>query len=233
MYQTDLAKWDKKKAEISIFVEPIKQLIVVDKGSLDIAMEVGRNIKLLLKSIEDDRVAYVKPINDHVKTINDYAKDLKAPLEQAESHIKGHLRAYEIELDKKRRAEMDLIAKQQKEAAEAAIAKLRLQKAEQERLARFQDEPEQKMAHETLKANAERMEKEILADSQTKTNAVMENKVAGSKKVWKFEVTDANQVPRQFLVVEEKIIRAAVNIGTREIPGVRIYEDVQISLGSR
>jgi hypothetical protein len=46
----------------------------------------------------------------------------------------------------------------------------------------------------------------------------------------KFEVSDASLVPREFLVVDEKAIRTFVNGGGRELNGVRIYEDVQISI---
>ena len=50
------------------------------------------------------------------------------------------------------------------------------------------------------------------------------------RKVWKFEVTNEIEVPRQFLMVDMAKVRAAVNGGIREIPGVRIYEDEQLAV---
>jgi hypothetical protein len=47
---------------------------------------------------------------------------------------------------------------------------------------------------------------------------------AFERKTWTFEIEDATQIPREFLMVDEKGIRAAVKNGAREIPGVRIFQ---------
>jgi hypothetical protein len=41
---------------------------------------------------------------------------------------------------------------------------------------------------------------------------------------WDFEVTSATEVPREYLVPDEKKIRQAVKDGVRTIPGVNIFE---------
>jgi hypothetical protein len=41
---------------------------------------------------------------------------------------------------------------------------------------------------------------------------------------WTYEVTDPNQVPREFCEPSPGLIRAAVNAGVRSIPGVRIFQ---------
>ena len=51
-------------------------------------------------------------------------------------------------------------------------------------------------------------------------------------KTWKHEVTDPDQVPREYLTVDEKKIRAAVKDGVRSIPGVNIYEDIDTRFSS-
>lgn len=55
--------------------------------------------------------------------------------------------------------------------------------------------------------------------------------VAGLKLVsrWAFEVTDAAKLPREYLMVDEKAIRGAVNgsNGTVKIPGVRIWSTLK------
>lgn len=47
---------------------------------------------------------------------------------------------------------------------------------------------------------------------------------------WRFEVTDPSQVPREYLVVDERKIREVVTKlkGDTRIPGVRVYEDTAI-----
>lgn len=47
---------------------------------------------------------------------------------------------------------------------------------------------------------------------------------------WAHRVTDPDQVPRQYLMVNEAAIKAAVAGGTRSIPGVEIYEDVRTAI---
>lgn len=54
-------------------------------------------------------------------------------------------------------------------------------------------------------------------------------KAAASVK-WVHEVTDAAQVPRQYLMVNEAALKAAIAGGAREIPGVRIFEQVRTAI---
>lgn len=51
-----------------------------------------------------------------------------------------------------------------------------------------------------------------------------------AKDVWTFEIIDSSQVPDQYKVVDEVKIRAAIRSGVREIAGIKIYQDKQISL---
>lgn len=54
-------------------------------------------------------------------------------------------------------------------------------------------------------------------------------KAAASVK-WVHEITDAAQVPREFLMVNEAAIKAAIAGGRRDIPGVRIFEQVRTAI---
>lgn len=45
-----------------------------------------------------------------------------------------------------------------------------------------------------------------------------------TKEVWEHEITNLNEVPREYLMVNTKAIKAAVKDGTREIPGVKIFK---------
>jgi len=52
---------------------------------------------------------------------------------------------------------------------------------------------------------------------------------ATQRKVWKHEITDEAQVPREYLMIDEAKVRQAVKQGIREIPGVRIFEHTEIA----
>lgn len=54
-------------------------------------------------------------------------------------------------------------------------------------------------------------------------------KATASRK-WVHEVTDPDAVPRQYLMVNDAALKAAIAGGKREIPGVRIYEDVRTAI---
>ena len=47
----------------------------------------------------------------------------------------------------------------------------------------------------------------------------------GVQMKWTFEITDSNEVPNGYWVIDEAAIKAAIADGTRDIPGVRIYEE--------
>ena len=52
-----------------------------------------------------------------------------------------------------------------------------------------------------------------------------------TQQVWDFEITDPNQVPREYLAIDETAIRRAViRDKVREIPGVRIFQKSQVKL---
>lgn len=49
------------------------------------------------------------------------------------------------------------------------------------------------------------------------------------RKVWTHDIEDESKIPREYMTVDVKRIRDAVRAGLREIPGVRIFQDIQTS----
>lgn len=49
------------------------------------------------------------------------------------------------------------------------------------------------------------------------------------REVWDFEIVDADQLPRLYLMPNEKVIRAQIALGVREIPGVRVFVRQQVA----
>lgn len=54
--------------------------------------------------------------------------------------------------------------------------------------------------------------------------------IKGTTKRWTFEVMDVNQMPREYLMVDETAIRNAINQGVRVIPGVNIFQKEGLSI---
>ena len=56
---------------------------------------------------------------------------------------------------------------------------------------------------------------------------------ASVRRVWDFEIVDASKLPAAFVMPNEQAIRAAVRAGSREIPGVRIFQRDDLAVRAR
>jgi len=206
---------------------------VVDQDSLDQATEYAWKCQARIKRIEELRTQYKKPVLEFGKMIETWAKNLSSPYELALNDLKGKMKVYHIEQDRiareaqeKLRQEQEKQAKIAREQAEAEAKKL----ADAQKTAtptQAQDlSAEELIMWATQALVPAQPAIEVKHDSKSKT-------ASGSsftRKTWKFEITDPTQIPREYLVVSEALIREAVKNGSREIAGVRIFEDTDISI---
>lgn len=98
---------------------------------------------------------------------------------------------------------------------------------EQARLAQLEQQrilEEQQKAANRKRSDAGRAE--VASQTEQLLEAAAPN-MTGAALVWQFEVEAAGDVPRPYLEVNEAAIKQAVAAGVREIPGVRIYQDVR------
>lgn len=193
-------------ANIDGMVDEIALIDVKDEGSSQEAVELGTQAKKIETAIERLRKELVQAPNDYVKSVNGLAKSFTERLGSIQSSVRGKLGAYASRVELERR-----------KAEEAA------RKAQAEVQARLNAEAKE--------ANVEPVQ--IAPVVMPKAQSVVRSASGGSatqKKVWKFEVTDVAQVSREYLVVNESLVRQHVANGVREIPGVRIFEDIQIAL---
>lgn len=147
----------------------------------------------------------MKPLNDQVKAINDRFKTSLRPLEETEAKVKRLISNYTLEQDRLRR-------EKERELQEAHAKEM----AKQEKAA-------EKSGEDFIPSVAPSI-------AQAAPTIKTESGKTTTVKVWKFEIVDAAQVPREYLEVNESLIRKAVQAGAREIPGVRIYQDVQVKV---
>jgi len=192
-----------------------KALDVSDEQSLKFAVSLGGESQKIVKAIEAQRKKVIQEPSEYIKAVNNFCKIFTEQLAQAGAVLKKKVSDFEYKRELDRR--------KQEEAARKAAKEL------QERL-------DKEAAEATQKAKKENPEaKEIQAPVVQEPVIPKESGVtrtetgtsAHQRKVWKAEVTDANQVPREFCMPDIKKINEAVRMGVREIPGVRIWEDSQ------
>lgn len=226
----ELKEFDQLGAELTQFAAPVMTLAVLSAEQNVVAAKTLKEVKEFAKRIEERRKELVKPLNDRVDAINAYAKEIRRPLDAAESHVKAQLLGWERKCEEERRKEFERL-----EAERRAKEKEAAEKAERERkaadaVALFQEPKEAKIQHHMVEAEAARAKKEIEKEHAAAVASVSANKATGVRKTWTFRVTDASKVPAEFLVVDEKKIREAVRAGAREIAGVEIYQEASIAV---
>ena len=186
-----------------------QDLAVTDEQSLAVAGDMLGYVAGVRKRIEALRTSLVKPLNDHVRRINDLFKGYSAPLDRADAALRAKITAYHAEQERLRREEAERLRK--------------LAEKEQARL-------ERAAAKKGIPAPPPIPVPTPAAVPKTMTG---EYGSMTTRKEWRFDITDEAQVPRQYLVVDEARIRAAIRAGIREIPGVRIYQVEIVSVRGR
>ena len=203
-----------------------EHITIRNDAELITANEMLGEVKSFIKKAETIRDTERKPFGDEYDRISNYFKGKIQSAEIIESNLKGSLLAYAkavAEIERKAKAE---------ELARLEAERLAIESAQNS----LKDiNPE--MSHELA---IEKVEKQTEIQLATATPIAEIKKVssaagtASTKKVWTFEITDQALIPREYLEINEKKIMAGIRFGIREIPGVRIYQDEQISFrGSR
>jgi len=159
----ELTQETKQAFDVSLSVAANMQKLQItdDKGYLMVAEGI-KTIKREYKKQEGIRVALVKPLNDHVKFINNQFKPVMGELSRAEDVLKNKVAAYNAELEKKRK-EAERIAREKADAE-------RRKKEEAARIQREKEEKERKAAEE-LKRKAE-----AEADAKKKADLLKQSK---------------------------------------------------------
>lgn len=238
-------------AEAQTILAVARDFKVTTTAEYSTAGEQLKQIKALATKLNDERLEMTRPLDTTKKLIMDRFREPLAFLEDAERQIKRAIGDYDAE-QRRLRQEAEKAAA---EAARKERERMQAEAAKAEQAAREKREKEEAKAREleakgrAAEAEAKRQaaaeaEAQRLREAEA-TRAAAESipaapvvhieqpKLAGvsSRQVWKFEIADADQIPRQYLVPDEKAIGAVVRaLGERaNIPGVRVYAETIIS----
>lgn len=193
---------------INSMLDQAKEHHVNSQESLEAAVVMGDQAKTLGKKLEAKRKEFVAPPNQYVKNVNAFVKKFVQPLTTIQTTLKTKITQHNNKLEMERQ-------EREKKAKEEA-AKLQ---------AEIDKEAKEKRIEGT----------KVTPVSVPKADNVIRTETGASaytRKDWKAEIVDASQVPREFCEPSLKLIKEAVKAGTRDIPGVRIWQDSQTILKS-
>lgn len=194
--KADLSEYDALIAEM---VETADALEVKSPETNAQASEMTVKARKIYKRIDDIKKDATKPHRDFTSAVNAMAKVYLDQFEKIGKGLGIKISRYSTyQENERRRAE--------------AEARKRVE-AEQKRL----DAEAKKDGYEPVKVEAP-----VLPDPPKVTYTD-----AGSvyqRKDWVHEITDANKIPREYLMPNEKKIKDAIKAGVRAIPGVNIFE---------
>lgn len=203
-----------------------------DQAAIDL-----KSLKTRARELDERRKSLTIPLDNAKKGIMDFFKGPIDALKSAAEHIEGAILKYQHQQEAKRIAEENRLRELQRQQEEKLRLEAEAKQKEAEKLAR-QAEAELAKGNqakaEALAAKAEAASDIAEASEQTAgvlassmpTVDSMVKKMAGvaTRKVFSFEIIDANQIPREYLKPDETKIGQVVRVtkGTLQIPGVKI-----------
>lgn len=252
----DLKVFDKLAADITLFVAPTKALKVTDAQSSASAIEVVKTIKEYTSGVEKKRKELVGPLNAQVKAINDYCKQITAPLDEADAHVRGQLNVFAAEQERIRRIEearieseriqAERVAQEERAKAERELAERQV--AEAEALAESVNKwgAENGDVEAVNNEIAERQEREwaeekarLDREAAVRANEFRQKEfdarqvgVSNTRATLKMRVLEVGLIPKEFLIItpNEKALLAVGKTGAN-IPGVQFYEEFAVAIG--
>lgn len=192
-------------------------LEVTNQGELSVANKVLVRIQTIKKAIDEYWDEPITTANKAHKGLLKKKRDMKQPLLDAEITLKPKVGGYlAAEQRKKEAAEREAAAK---EAADKKRADEAMEKA-----AKLEEDGKIEEALDELDKAAE------IEDSREKVAIPTGPQLSGmhTRRTWKFRITSPGQIPRAYLMPDERKINQAIKDGIREISGLQIYQDVSV-----
>ena len=197
--QKELAKYKPKLATLE---KQAKDLKVIDQETFQAAIDGAGTAKGFIKAIKGRIAEITNPFREFNTKVGNLAGVFTKPLQTVAQEFSRKSGDYQYQQEL-------ALKKQEKLIAEEAV---KLQKK--------------------LDAQSEKLgvEAPIVAEVKPKKAETVIPTAGGHsqhlRKQWVGEIEDPKKIPHEYCVPDQKLINQAVKMGTREIPGVKIYEKV-------
>lgn len=230
---TKLTLFDPVKKQLGEVVKTCTAIEVSTDETKEQALDLGKKVTKIEKNITATYKKVTQEARDFVKTAKEYEKSLLKQSEPAKAHLRSQLLKYEQKLKKEREEMERKLAEEKRKAEEEAKA-----------LAAKDVTPSapswDSIDNDTRVAQAE-IDRQVELDAQKaqkerefkrKQKEIEATKVKGTTKVWKHEIVNPLEVPREFLEIDHNAIRNWMkdkDLTTATIAGVRFYQEERMS----
>jgi len=188
---------------IKVLGEECRSLVIIDDDSLDRGKSLVKDARMIEGLIDDKRKQLTRPLLDEKKIIDDIAKSITSDLNDAIKDLRAQILKYEKKKEEDRLEELRRIEEEKKKAEERLMSS-----------ASSKDD--------VLEAI------DVIQEIAKTEDELREAKSSSISKVWTYEVVDIKLVPRAYLKIDDAEVKAAIKVGIREIPGIRIFQKDQL-----
>lgn len=209
----------KLQDETAAIIQQARAITITSGETLTEADELLMSVKTRQKQINEFFDASIKTSHAAWKAALAAKDRLAGPVEEAETLLKGKIKTYRLQEERKRLEEESRLREQaRKEAEERHLAEA----LELER-------------NGNREAAEQVMAAPVMVPPIVVRSSVPKTRGSSLRKVWRFTIENPMLVPREFCSPDDGKIRAHVNAnaGRVNIPGVRVEEDANVSARSR
>ncbi|HKQ97122.1 MAG TPA: hypothetical protein VJV75_04535 [Candidatus Polarisedimenticolia bacterium] len=227
---TEIATIDTHQSAVATLVSGAKAHRITDDFTRGAAADIRNALKQAEKRVDDARTSLVKPLNDHVKSINARFKPMTDQLAEAVRAIDAEIvrdrrvREAAAEAERRRLEEERRKLEREQEEARAEDARKAREKAQQEAAAAGMSQEDAKelgglMAEEVLQQPVAPILQVAPPPPPARTIASTSGATASVRKLWDFEVTDIAELA-QAIPDAIDVRRAVVLERTRAASGL-------------
>ncbi len=213
--------WDEQQA--LTMVERAKAIVVSNVEQRTMAAEIGRVVAGLYKEAEE----FFKPMKQAAakahKEICTKENTILEPLEQAKQYLSRQIGSFDLRMEQERRAEEARLQEEARKQAEAEAARLAQENAIADAITLEQDGD----VAGALAVLAHPEPVEVYVPPVVVQREIPKTQGVSGAVDWKFKIVNEALIPREYLMVDEKKLRAIVRAmkDKTNIPGVAVYSE--------
>lgn len=194
---------------------------ITSSGERQSACEMLEGVIELKQEILDHYEPMRQKAWDSYQEILKRKKEKLSPVEQVENLLRAKIGQFDLE-ERRRRLQSE------EEARQKAFEEEKKKKAEEAQRAREQG----KEILATAIESAPIIAPAVVVPREVKPAPTVSGGTISSREEWDFKIVDVNLIPREYLIPDEKTIRAVVKArkGSTQIPGIEVFARADVTV---